>query len=336
MHRRKRVLNPQAGLEFLCYAAFTVLILYLVSSGKYQNYVAPKLVPYLYFAAAVMTIWALSGLFRLFRPQYKTRAAHCFVLVIPILLLLLPHAPVSASDLSSGYLSGNAIAQLSGQKPFAGAVQSAGKSAGADSDSRTGEQEAAPQTDGQDADPPSGGIDPQAAGPNAGYQAGGQDADPSASGIDPQAAGPDDDYQAGGQDTVPTDDYGNPLVGLDVKNKKITVENDYFYPWIAEIYTNLDKYEGYQISVTGFVFKDPETMQSDEFTPARLMMSCCVADLTPIGFICNYANASELEAESWVTVEGTIYEGEYLGEAEPQILVTRVSPAEEVEGYVYP
>ncbi|HWQ77618.1 MAG TPA: TIGR03943 family protein [Anaerovoracaceae bacterium] len=320
MQKRKRVLNPQAGLEFLCYAAFTALILYLVSSGKYQNYVAPKLVPYLYFAAAVMAIWTLSGLFQLFRPQFKTRTAHCFVLAIPIMLLLLPHAPVSASDLSSGYLSGNAIAKLSGQNPFAGAAPSADKSAGANSTPQTSGQESEPQADEQAAEP----------------QAGGQETDIAAAGIDSQAAGPNGDSQAGGQDDVFTDEYGNLLVGLDMEHKKITVKDDYFYPWIAEIYTNLDKYEGYQISITGFVFKDPETMQSDEFTPARLMMSCCVADLTPVGLICNYANASGLEDESWVTVEGTIYEGEYQGEAEPQILVTKISPAEEVEGYVYP
>ncbi len=333
MDKRKKVLNPQAGLEFLCYAAFTALILYLIGSGKYQNYVAPRLVPYLYFAAAVMGIWALSGLFRLFSPQYKIRAAHCFVLAIPIMLLLLPHAPVSASDLSSGYLSGNAIVNLAGQKPFTGGVPSVGKTSGANPGSQSGEQGVGPQSGGQGVDPSAAGIDSQDAGPDAGSQT---------AGMDSQGTGQDsgsawlDAGSSGGLESVPTDEYGNLLVGLDEKNKKITVENDYFYPWIAEIYTNVEKYEGYQISVTGFVFKDPETMQSDEFSPARLMMSCCVADLTPIGFICNYASASGLKDDSWVTVEGTIYQGEYEGQPEPQISVTKISPAEEVEGYVYP
>lgn len=317
MLKRKKVLNPQIGLEFLCYAAFAVLVLYLISSGKYQNYVAPKMVPYLYFSAVVMTIWAFSGLFRLFRPQYKTHSAHCLVLAIPILLLLLPHAPVSASDLSSGYLSGNAIAGLSGQNA-AGFSNPKGSVNNPDPDipSKT-EDPGAVSTDGAANDTDdllSGDILPSA----------------------DKQAGAQSDSQASGQDVVPKDIYGNDLVGLDVKNKKITVEDDYFYPWIAEIYTNLDQYEGYQIAVTGFVFKDPGTMKSNEFSPARLMMSCCVADLMPVGFVCRYDNASGLEADSWVTVEGTIFKGEYMGEAEPQISVKKVSPAEEVEGYVYP
>lgn len=313
MLKSKKVLNPQVGLEVLCYTAFTVLMLYLVSSGKYQDYVAPKMAPYLYFSAAVMAIWALSGLLRLFRPQYKTHAAHCLVLAIPILLLLLPHAPVSASDLSSRYLSGNAIAGLSGQNA---AGFSNPKSASTD---------------------PGSGI-PSKTGENTGAEAA-TGAALSGGGILPPSGGSSDtqsDSQVSEEEAVLKDIYGNDLVGLDMKNKKITVENDYFYPWIAEIYTNLEKYEGYRITVTGFVFKDPETMGNNEFSPARLMMSCCVADLMPVGFICSYDGAPDLMPDSWVTVEGTIFIGEYMGEAEPQISVKKISPAEEVEGYVYP
>lgn len=277
MYARKKVLNPQIALEFLCCTAFTVLIVHLIKSGNYQYYVAPKMVPYLYFTAAVMTIWAGMGLFRVFRPQYKTHAAHCLVLAIPIVLLLLPQSSIGASDLSSGYLNGKAIATPSGSS-----------------------------------------APPAANGPASAGQSG------------PEAS------QAAGQEAVPKDEYGNDLVGLDVKNKKITVENDYFYTWISEIYTHLDQYEGYQISITGFVFKDPETMQSNEFSPARLMMSCCVADLMPVGFICQYDAAPDLEDNIWVTVTGTIVKGEYMGEPEPQVAVTKISPAEEVKGYVYP
>ncbi len=70
------------------------------------------------------------------------------------------------------------------------------------------------------------------------------------------------------------------------------------------------------------------------------MMSCCVADLAPAGLLCKYDKAPELEADSWVTVEGTFFIAEYeYGGApynDPQISVTKITPAEEVEGYVYP
>ncbi|HML36277.1 MAG TPA: TIGR03943 family protein [Bacillota bacterium] len=292
MYKRKKVLNPQIVLEFLCFAAFAVLIFYLIKSEKYQHYVAPKMVPYLYFTAVVMTLWALAALFRVFRPQYKTHSAHCLILAIPIMLLLLPHSSVSASNLSSGYLNGNAIAGT-------GTLSSApaAKSKSPDSQSTQADNPSDSQGTEEDKSP---------------------------------------DSQSTQEDSVPKDEYGNDLVGLDIKNKQITVENDYFYTWINEIYTNLDKYAGYQITVTGFVFKDPETMKSNEFSPARLMMSCCVADLTPVGFICKYDEAPNLTNDSWVTVTGTIMKGEYMGDPEPQISVAKISPADEVEGYVYP
>ena len=93
--------------------------------------------------------------------------------------------------------------------------------------------------------------------------------------------------------------------------------------------------------MTGFVFKDPEITKKDEFIPARLAMTCCVADLSPSGLFCKYARASELKENSWVTVEGTIFmakikydDGQYYDD--PQISVTKITPAEEVDGYVYP
>ena len=87
----KNCWNSQALAEISCYLAFAGAMLYLVRSGRYLSYVTPKLAPYLCFSAAVMVVWALSSLGRMFRIQYRKHIAHCFVLAIPLLLLLLPH-----------------------------------------------------------------------------------------------------------------------------------------------------------------------------------------------------------------------------------------------------
>lgn len=279
---RAKSFNPQIFAEVLCYSVFTGLTLYLLNSGKYLTYVTPRMKPYLYFTAFVMSVWALTGLRRLFRPQYKTRAAHCLVLVVPILLLLLPHNPLTASDLSTNYTGGNAFLPKTGSSS-----SEQNNAAAAFSDTVTE-----------------------------------QDTTSSPAAADTAQSGGDTDAAA--------------LSGLDEKNKKITVGNEEFYPWLAEIYTNLGKYEGYQISITGFVYKDSEYFSANEFVPARLGMTCCAADLTPIGLICKYDKTSELKADSWVTVEGIIQKGQYEGQYEPQISVTQISPAEKVEGYIYP
>ncbi|MDR2606439.1 MAG: DUF1980 domain-containing protein, partial [Oscillospiraceae bacterium] len=103
MQTQPKAFNPQIFLEFLCYSIFGNLMLYLVRSGAYLSYVTPRMKPYLYFTAIIMLIWACIGLSRLFRPQHKVRSNHCFVLAIPILLLLLPHSPISLADISGSY-----------------------------------------------------------------------------------------------------------------------------------------------------------------------------------------------------------------------------------------
>lgn len=287
-----RAFNSQIFLEFLCYSAFGGLIFFLVRSGKYLTYVTPRMEPYLYFTAIVMGIWACAGLGSLFRPQYKIRTAHCLVLVIPILLLLLPHTPLSAADLSGKYIGGKAFSGFKAATGILTAVPSVISSDPAVDNSIVAD-----------------------------------DFPPVVTSLPDNPS----DYR---------EEYSTDLPGLDVKKKKITIANEDFGVWISELYGNMERYKGYTILITGFVFKDSEMFQADEFVSARLMMSCCTADLAPGVLLCNYAKAAELKADSWVTVEGNLFIGKYIyNNVEydaPQISVTKITPAEEVKGYVSP
>ena len=298
MKLRARSFNYQIFLEFLSYCFFGGLMLQLVISGKYLSYVTPRMEPYLYFTAMVMLLWAGVDLFKIFRPQHKVRTAHCFVLVIPILLIFLPHRPLGSSDFSGVYMGGNNLSEQSGQHS---AAQKQEPSANSNVDNN----------------------------------------------ISIPAENPVQNDVKPAEDMLPTDsiEFADPdkqidLPGLDEANKRITVYNDDFGTWIFELYENMEKYKGYTIVITGFVYKDPETLNEDEFVSGRLMMTCCVADLSLTGVVCKYDRASQLEQESWVTVEGTLFIGEYEFDGqkynEPQIEVTKVVPAEAVEGYVYP
>lgn len=281
---RAKSFNSQIFLEILCYCFFGALMLYLVNSGKYLSYVTPRMAPYLYFTAIVMLIWAFISFFRMFRPQHKVRSTHCFILAIPILLLILPHNPLDISDISTSYIVGNTFSE---QKDKYNMKQNS--------------------------------IEPK---------------EP----ILPTE--PIEDITTDMEIDSSSKDHSIDLPGLDEANKKITVSNDDFGIWLSEIYINIEKYQGYTIEMTGSVFKDPEIFKEDEFVPSRHMMSCCVADLALVGLLCKYEKASQLEQDSWVTVEGTlsIRQAEYHGEKydEPQIQVTKIVPAETVEGFVYP
>ncbi|MDR1650510.1 MAG: TIGR03943 family protein [Synergistaceae bacterium] len=271
---RLRNFNPQALLESACSSAFGALLIHLVSSGGYLSYVTPRMKPYLYFTAAVMCLWAAAGAGEIFRPRRRVRAAHCLVLLIPALLLLLPHSSLSSLG-ASGMYGG-----------FAG---------------RQGTQ-VVPAQDGY--------------------------------GAESDITGDDESY---GADIFGS--YPDELEGFDAAGRKITVADEDFGRWINEIYMNMDKYDGCKVELTGFVVKNPEFFAPDEFVPARLAMSCCAADLEPVGLVCKYDRASELEPESWVTVEGilssALYEFEGEMYSDPQITVTGITPAKPADSFVY-
>ena len=307
----------------LCCLVFSGLVIFLVGSGQYLYYVTPRMKPYLCFAAAVMLMWTFAGFSMLFIPRNKTRSAHCFALALPILLLLLPHRPLGASELSynfaRGGILGSPLAQAGGWSPSGGtgALDMAG-----DEDAAWPEEyfydETAPEAGGYF---PSDGED----GPEFGLPL--YDEYESFDGVD-SAASYDQAYGY--------EEAGAALSGLDPAARKITVNNDEFYQWLEKLFFDPDPYEGYTIRMTGFVFKDPEFLEPDEFVPARLVMSCCVADLLPFGMICRSEDAGGLQADSWVTVEGVIRITEENGYREPQAWITEIVPAEEVEGYIYP
>jgi putative membrane protein len=275
---KRGALNPQAALEITCLLAFSGALIYLALSGAYLSYVAPRVKPYLFFSAGALLVCAVFSATRLFRPQYRRRSAHCFLLAIPVLLVLLPHEQIST--VSSGGL-------LTGGSAFGGA-------------------------DGQ---PPA--ISSSA---------------PSSSLESPETAAEDGVYTMEGA----SGQVIGYLHGYDAEAKTVTIPDSEFYNWCSELFLYPDRFEGFEVTITGFVLKDIPSLNADEFVPARLMMSCCAADLSPCGIVCKYDGVAGLAADSWVTVTGVLQVGSFEGAPEPQLHVSSIEPAEEITDYVYP
>lgn len=124
---------------------------------------------------------------------------------------------------------------------------------------------------------------------------------------------------------------------ISLKNGILVLDSNNFYKCLCEIFDNMDKYKGTSIEVVGFVFKDNESFTKNQFVPARLMMVCCAADMQPVGILCQYDKASDLESDSWVKVNGTLDETTFEGETIPCIVAQSVEIAEDPdEAYVYP
>ncbi|WP_394526209.1 TIGR03943 family putative permease subunit [Lacrimispora sp. JR3] len=144
---------------------------------------------------------------------------------------------------------------------------------------------------------------------------------------------------AGEEASLTQNEFGDVLPGLNETLKTITVSNDDFGFWVFEISNNPQKYVGYKIRLTGFVSTGPALCHEEEFMASRMLMTCCAADVTPLGLICKYDRTAQLKAGSWVTVEGILFSSEQEFNRQsyenPEIEVTKLIPANEVSGYVY-
>lgn len=154
-----------------------------------------------------------------------------------------------------------------------------------------------------------------------------------------------DNIDTGTDDSITNDDasaeveewsmenFGNLLK---MQEDTIIMDDDSFAAWTAELFGSPEKYEGKKIQIVGFVFRN-ELFKQNEFVPARFMISCCAADMEPIGILCNYEKALQLKKESWVKVSGKIHQGAFQGEKMPVIAVEAIEPANKPENeFVYP
>ncbi len=149
------------------------------------------------------------------------------------------------------------------------------------------------------------------------------------------AYGPDS-YEIDAYASAPASGADGSITSEPASNAPIIVSNDDFAYWLQEISYNLEKYEGREIEITGFVFKSKE-FSNNEFVPARLMMSCCTADLQPVGLLCRYDGAAALVQDNWLKVTGVIREAEYNGQKTPAIIASKVEEAKKPDNeYVYP
>jgi putative membrane protein len=136
-------------------------------------------------------------------------------------------------------------------------------------------------------------------------------------------------------------DSGKILAGYYKNEKHIEINDAQLYPWMEEIEEHLNNYTGWTVTMKGQVVTDPSLFEPGTFSPTRKLMTCCVADLSLIGFTCLYdmhgPYAELVRDDTWVTVTGIITAGTYQGEPEPQIQCTEIKEAAPPENpYLYP
>lgn len=338
----KKKVNFQVVVEIASLLTFILTMVYLLISDTYLNYVTPRIKPYIIFAIIIMSLWTIFSVRNIFNFSYRKNIMHCLILVVPIMVIMcFPHGTVTSVNSTGGnILLKGTVTSGNNKKPV---NQSENLIA------ETTETEVTTSTDNSQSDTEekkitnsdeiiSDVIPPISNTPVVTEVTG---AIPSSDDIDSsqndtsqdEAEQPDDNDTYTAQDS-----YGQDMIlhGIDKANKTLVIDDNEYLPWLNTVFGNIDEFVGYKITVTGAVYRNNDYFASDEFVPARLVMTCCVADLVPCGFVCKYDGTADLPIDSWITVTGTVFKGSYDGNEEPQLKDITIKDAQPIKGYIYP
>ncbi|OES46599.1 TIGR03943 family protein [Domibacillus iocasae] len=89
------------------------------------------------------------------------------------------------------------------------------------------------------------------------------------------------------------------------KDSVIQMEDDVFEPYYGRISTDPQKYVGRTIKMTGFIYKE-EGFQSNQLALTRFLITHCIADAASNRFLTEFDEASAVEQDTWLEIEGTI------------------------------
>lgn len=113
------------------------------------------------------------------------------------------------------------------------------------------------------------------------------------------------------------------------------VQDEDFLQWYIDGYDRIESLAGMVFSIRAQVTRI-DGFAENEFLPGRLYMSCCAADIAPMGFLAQWDQADTLAEGSWVWVLGTLEWGEYQGEGMPVMQVQQVQTAQPpLDPYIY-
>lgn len=123
---------------------------------------------------------------------------------------------------------------------------------------------------------------------------------------------------------------------LDIENNIIQINQRNFVFSLNEIIENPDKYDGKEIEITGFVYKD-KNLKDNEFVIGRFMMVCCAADMQIVGIKCDSNNLEPYENDTWIKVKGKLKKETYEGKIDPIIVAEHIEKdLNPNTSYVYP
>lgn len=119
---------------------------------------------------------------------------------------------------------------------------------------------------------------------------------------------------------------------FDINQDIIELSDADYAIWYMDAMDNYKKYDGKKVKFRALVY-NPDKLKKGIFVPGRFAMTCCIEDVTFIGFKCKYDKESEIPHKSWIDITAEIrveFAREYKGKG-PVLYPISIEPAEKPE-----
>ena len=119
---------------------------------------------------------------------------------------------------------------------------------------------------------------------------------------------------------------------FDLNQDLIKISDADYAIWYTAAQENYKKYDGKKVEFLGYVY-NPDKMKKGVMVPGRFAMTCCIEDVTFLGFKCKYPDSKSIPHKSWIKITAEIrveFAMEYKGKG-PVLYPVSIEPAEEPE-----
>ena len=119
---------------------------------------------------------------------------------------------------------------------------------------------------------------------------------------------------------------------FDISQDVIEISDADYAIWYMDAQENYKKYDGKKVEFTGLVY-NPDKMKKGVMVPGRFAMTCCIEDVTFVGFKCKYEDSKSIAHKSWIHIVAEIrveFAVEYKGKG-PVLYPVSVEPADKPE-----
>jgi len=119
---------------------------------------------------------------------------------------------------------------------------------------------------------------------------------------------------------------------FDINADVIEISDADYALWFMDAQDDYKKYDGKKVKFLALVY-NPDKLKKGMMVPGRFAMTCCVEDITFIGFKCKYAKENEIPHKSWIWITAEIhveFAKEYKGKG-PVLYPLEITMAEKPE-----